>query len=408
MASVRKRIWKTKDGKERSAFQVTYVDQYGNKATKTFGLKKDANDWLAKTQVDVKAGVHTRDYGSMTVGELAGRWLEKVKVDGRRAGTLYVYQLRVENYITGRRGIPGRSDVEPSLIANIKLSRLGKSHVHDFVDELLRKTTKHSAYQVWRNLKEMLWYAYDRGWVERNVAIRVKFEKPERRKLEIGRDIPTKAEVLRLLDHAGEWRGFFTLAAFAGLRAGEIRALRRSDVKLRQPHPEINVRHNVDPWHTETSTKSDAGQRNVPILPPVFEVLSELMDEGNVIPLLRGILSLHGNELLFPNPATGVDWHPTSVPRAFRSAQRKAGIVDANGNPKYLGKEHGLRHFFASLFIEQGVDPKQLQVILGHASIKMTMDTYGHLFPDHFSRLHEKMSNATAELFATNPGKFAT
>ena len=251
MASVRKRTWKTKDG-VKSAWQATYSDQYGKKATKTFDLKKEAHDWLAKTQVDVKAGLHTRDYGSITVRELAERWLEKAKTDGRRAGTLYVYRCRVENYITGRRDIPGRSDVEPSLIANIKLSRLGKSHVHDFVDELLRKTTKHSAYQVWRNLKEMLWYAYDRGWVERNVAIRVKFGKPEQRQLEIGRDIPTEPEVLQLLDYADEWHGFFTLAAFAGLRAGEIRALRRSDVNLRQPHPEINVRRNVDFWHTET------------------------------------------------------------------------------------------------------------------------------------------------------------
>jgi integrase len=287
MASVRKRSWKTKDG-VKSAWQATYSDQYGKKATKTFDLKKEAHDWLAKTQVDVKAGLHTRDYGSITVRELAERWLEKAKTDGRRAGTLYLYRCRVENYITGRRGIPGRSDVEPSLIANIKLSRLGKSHVHDFVDELRRKTTKHSAYQVWRNLKEMLWYAYDRGWVERNVAIRVKFGKPEQRQLEIGRDIPTEPEVLQLLDYADEWHGFFTLAAFAGLRAGEIRALRQSDVNLRQPHPEINVRRNVDFWHTETRPKSDAGQRKVPVFPPVFEVLSKLMDQGDVVRCCRG------------------------------------------------------------------------------------------------------------------------
>jgi integrase len=400
MASVRKRAWKTKDG-VKSAWQATYSDQYGKKATKTFDLKKEAHDWLAKTQVDVKAGLHTRDYGSITVRELAERWLEKAKTDGRRAGTLYLYRCRVENYITGRRDIPGRSDVEPSLIANIKLSRLGKSHVHDFVDELLRKTTKHSAYQVWRNLKEMLWYAYDRGWVERNVAIRVKFGKPEQRQLEIGRDIPTEPEVLQLLDYADEWHGFFTLAAFAGLRAGEIRALRRSDVNLRQPHPEINVRRNVDFWHTETRPKSDAGQRKVPVFPPVFEVLSKLMDRGNVVPLLPGIAPLHDDELLFPNPATGVDWHATHIPRAFKAAQKRAAIVDAKSNPKYRGKEHVLRHFFASWLIKHGVDAKQVQVLLGHASVQMTLNYYGHLFPDHFGAIHEKMAKATTELFST-------
>lgn len=43
---------------------------------------------------------------------------------------------------------------------------------------------------------------------------------------------------------------------------------------------------------------------------------------------------------------------------------------------------HQLRHAFASLSIERGVAPKQLQMMMGHSSIKMTMDTYGHLWKD--------------------------
>ena len=41
----------------------------------------------------------------------------------------------------------------------------------------------------------------------------------------------------------------------------------------------------------------------------------------------------------------------------------------------------GLRHFFASWAIDQGFTPKRLQALLGHSSIQMTFDTYGHLFP---------------------------
>jgi integrase len=43
---------------------------------------------------------------------------------------------------------------------------------------------------------------------------------------------------------------------------------------------------------------------------------------------------------------------------------------------------HALRHACASLLIDQGWQPKRLQVFLGHASIKLTFDTYGHLFKD--------------------------
>ena len=73
--------------------------------------------------------------------------------------------------------------------------------------------------------------------------------------------------------------------------------------------------------------------------------------------------------------------------RVFQAAQLAAGVT-ADGRPKY--HFHALRHFFASVGIEAGFSPKRLQVILGHASITMTYDVYGHLFPnpeDDYARL---------------------
>ena len=42
---------------------------------------------------------------------------------------------------------------------------------------------------------------------------------------------------------------------------------------------------------------------------------------------------------------------------------------------------HSLRHAAASLFIEQGFSPKRVQALMGHSTIQMTFDVYGHLFP---------------------------
>ena len=60
------------------------------------------------------------------------------------------------------------------------------------------------------------------------------------------------------------------------------------------------------------------------------------------------------------------------------------GRKDKEGNPIPKGKYglHALRHAAASLFIEQGWTPKRIQTVLGHASIQMTFDLYGHLFKD--------------------------
>ncbi len=60
------------------------------------------------------------------------------------------------------------------------------------------------------------------------------------------------------------------------------------------------------------------------------------------------------------------------------------GRKDRGGEPIMRPKYglHALRHFCASWLIEQGFPPKRLQAILGHSSILMTFDTYGHLFPN--------------------------
>ena len=57
-----------------------------------------------------------------------------------------------------------------------------------------------------------------------------------------------------------------------------------------------------------------------------------------------------------------------------------AGLLDKDGKPKYTGL-HCLRHFYASWCIDRGLPPKIVQERMGHSSIVMTMDVYGHLFP---------------------------
>jgi integrase len=90
--------------------------------------------------------------------------------------------------------------------------------------------------------------------------------------------------------------------------------------------------------------------------------------------------------LVFPNSKGGIDHRNTIVERGFHPAQVAAGVVDKNGRAKYPGL-HSLRHFYASWCINRRVDGglelplKVVQTRLGHASIQMTADTYGHLFP---------------------------
>jgi integrase len=63
-----------------------------------------------------------------------------------------------------------------------------------------------------------------------------------------------------------------------------------------------------------------------------------------------------------------------------------APVLDREGKPVVneipLFTFHSLRHAAASLFIEQGWSPKKVQTVMGHSTIQVTFDTYGHLWPN--------------------------
>jgi integrase len=79
---------------------------------------------------------------------------------------------------------------------------------------------------------------------------------------------------------------------------------------------------------------------------------------------------------------------------------KKAGVIDKEGEPKY--SPHALRHFFASWCINRRPEgrelpPKEVQALLGHSSITMTLDVYGHLFSRDNDRA--ELAEATRALF---------
>jgi integrase len=156
-------------------------------------------------------------------------------------------------------------------------------------------------------------------------------------------------------------------AIFTGLRASELRGLTWDDVDLEERT--LRVRQRADRWNTVGSPKSDSSKREVPLAPLAANTLREW----------RLACPKAEANLVFPNGSGKVDTLPSIHHRGLGPLQRRLGVVDAAGKPKY--GMHALRHGAASLFIEQGFSPKRVQALMGHSTIQMTFDTYGHLFP---------------------------
>jgi integrase len=169
---------------------------------------------------------------------------------------------------------------------------------------------------------------------------------------------PDEASQLLEALPAGD-RALWATALYAGLRAGELRALTWEHVDL--GGGTIRVVRSFDPKAGFVEPKSRAGVRRVPIA----SVLRELLIEHRLLTNRR-----HG--LVFGRDAETPVQLTTIYGRAERAWQ------GAELEPIGL---HECRHTCASYFIAAGVNAKTLSTFLGHASITVTLDRYGHLFP---------------------------
>jgi integrase len=358
--SIRKREWVTRTGDRKQAWIVDYSLD-GQRHIQTFQRKKDADAYAQQVGVEIRAGMHTPVSKSITVAQAAEGWIGSVALDKREASTLAQYRQHAR-HINAR-------------IGNVKLASLTTPRLNALRDELLKTMSAAMARKVISSLKSLLREAQRRGNVAQNVALGVKRIDPDKRaagKLRVGIDIPTTDEIKAIINAAGPHKPFLMTAAFAGLRASELRGLRWSDVDLKKG--ELHVRQRADRYNAIGKPKSTAGSRSVPLGPLLLNVLREwklVCPKGE-----------HG--LVFPTASGQIAGHNNLV-RAFKATVHKAGLTDAMGKPKY-SKVHSLRHFYASWCINRvkdgglGLPPKNVQERLGHATITMTLDRYGHLF----------------------------
>jgi integrase len=366
MATVRKRTWKS-GAETKTAWVADYTDQAGRRHLKTFERKKDADAWLIDARSEVKRGVHNPDSTSITVGEAAELWIRRGELEKLERSTLRQYRNHIKLHIN-------------PLVGATKLARLSTPGVEAFRDDLLRKCSRPMARKVLASLKSILNEAQRRGLVATNAAspVKVDVRKREQGKLRAGRDFPSKEEIQTVLAKAdGRWRPLLVTAIFTGMRSSELRGLSWDDVDFAKEV--IHVHQRADNWGVMGRPKSAAGDREIPMAPIVVNALKEWR---LVCPKLKpaGGAGEGHLGLVFPNGQGRVENHANIANRGFYALQIAAGIIDSKGRPKY--GLHALRHFFASWAIEREFSAKRVQVLLGHSSIQMTFDVYGHLFPN--------------------------
>lgn len=289
-----------------------------------------------------------------TVADACESWLKTCERNELERSTLKAYRSHAKIHI------------EPK-IGDLMLIDLSRGQVRDFMHDLMDEdVSRAQVRKIMVSLRSILSEAVEREWIDHNVGVDVKVKR-QARALSDDKIIPTKAEIRKILEKAPKThRAMFVTAIFTGMRISELRGLAWSNVDFQAKV--IRVSQRADEYCQIGAPKSRAGVRSIPMAPAVCKVLAEWRESAPESKL----------DLVFPNSVGKVQNYSNIYNRVFKPMLVKNGIVDDTGQAKF--GIHALRHAAASLFIEQGWNPKKIQTLLGHASINMTMDVYGHLF----------------------------
>src|SRR6266536_1662658 len=326
------------DGSKR--YRARWIGVGGRERSRTFVLKKDADRFVLEQQRRASLGA-LYEAPPETLGEFAVGWLDR-------------YALRVRPSSLDRaRDLTQHLEVFRAM----PLDEIRPAAVEDHIASLAKRAPRQAELTL-RLLKQILANAKERGHLVDEAVFRVRAPRrePKERQFLEWEDVEELAA-----NTAAPYGNMVMLAALTGLRQGELFALRDRNVDLDAK----TVRVENGTYKGElVPVKTRASRRRVDLSSTAVRVLR------------RQLLARTPNDLnlVFPSPEGRILNDDNFRHRVFSPAVRRTKLTGF--------RFHDLRHTYAALMVAAGAHPKYLQAQMGHSSISVTLDLYGHLFPD--------------------------
>lgn len=331
-----------------TAYKVWWRDPAGKTHSKTFHKARERDRFIRQ--------IETRKDEGNYVDPSAGRIL---------FGDFFTHFMKTATHLkpssaTYYKGLAHRH-LLPAF-GTRPLNSITVADVRAFLAELQHRTGSPTVRSVHRLLRRALSVAQEEGRLGLNPAARAKVPQENNREPRF----LTAGEVAAIVDEAPyRYRALLLLLAYGGLRVGEAVALRVQDLDLL--HRRVTVSGalvEIEGKLVAGTTKT--GRKRSVALPP----------------FLQGELAAHIAAFVKPNKPTSLVFpaqlggpiRPSFLrKKIFYPAAKRAGIEP-------LPRLHDLRHTSVALAISAGAHPKAIQEMLGHSSITVTLDRYGHLF----------------------------
>ena len=331
-----------------SRWRAHYRGPDGRERSKTFERRSDAERWVSSIEVSKARGEWVNPtLGRCTFAEWVDEWAPTV-VD-----------LRPSTKDRDLRAI--RVHLVP-YFGDVPLARITNLMVRRFIAEMLA-TGEHApatVRKVGQVLAKVMRSAVDAGLLARSPCDGVRLPAETRREMRF----LTADQVASLAAAVGpDWEALIYTASYAGLRWGELAGLRSTQVELGRRTIVIVEQLNELSGRLEWGPpKTSAGRRAVAIPSALADLLAEQ--------LARPMVARSG--LVFPTPL-GEPMRRSNFARRIWAPATQTLELDGL-------RFHDLRHTAVALAISQGAHPKALQERMGHSSVTVTLDRYGHLY----------------------------
>lgn len=335
-----------------------------------FKTKKEAQKALNEMIYQLDKGLYIQP-SAMTVEEYAAVWLENKKLH-LRATTAEQYENKIKKWIVPHLG-------------NFLLEDLKPIHGQHFVKMLLSSLENETAHKVFAVCNSILYDAVKLEVLPKNPFRHVEKPKVKKKKV-VTWSIEEVQRFLKVSKEDDFYYPLFVTSLFTGMRKGEILGLKKTDIDFEKRI--IYVRRSVSETKKDgvklDGVKTDNSIRQVAI----NELTANALKKRSALIAERKLnlgKQYNPNDLLFCN-SEGQAFRPSSVNRPFREYIKKAGVP-------YI-RFHDTRHTHATLMMQLGINPKMVAERLGHATVKITLDTYSHVTTDMQKEAIQTFTNA--------------
>ncbi|HEV2094641.1 MAG TPA: site-specific integrase [Rubrobacter sp.] len=327
---------------------------------------------LTKAKAERDGGL-VFESGTQTVEQYLARWLSDSVKDTVRPTTYARYEQNVRRHITPALGTVKLRDLAPARIRTLYREKLDEG--------LSRRTVQYVHVTLHKALKQ----AAADGLVPRNAAANVTAPRPQKK--EIHPLTPEQARALLEAARGDRFEALYSLAVHCGLRQGELLALKWQDVDLGAGTLQVRRTLSITKdGPTFNPPKTAKGRRRIGLTTAAVAALEDhLRRQIAEVEALGDAYEDRG--LVFPGKK-GQPLSPWSL-----TGGPYPRLLERAGLPKST-RFHDLRHTCATLLLCEGVHPKLVQELLGHATVAITLDTYSHVLPSLGDRATRAMEDA--------------